>query len=289
MRTRCILLSCFLALGAVAAERSVDVGGGVKIRCIDVTDAAGAKTPILFVTGWRMPAEVWSLQIEHFGKGRRVVAIDPRSQGLSTITPDGNTPEQRAKDLDAVTRALKLDQFLLVGWSQAGQDIAAYVDQFGTSKLKGIVIVDTHVAGGPAELEEHRQFSQQILGFTGSYVRFPREYTLGMIQSICKKAPTEAERALWLERAMHTPVDTGVAMLVADLFQKDRRPALAKFMVPTLIIGAAESPVLQAQKDMAAKLPHGEFVAVDDAAHAVFHDQPAKFNALVETFLKKLE
>ncbi len=289
MRTGNVVLLLLLAtFSAAAAERTIDVGDGVKIRCLD-SEAAGTKTPLLLVTGWRMPAEVWAPQLARFGKERRVVAVDPRSQGLSTITPNGNTPEQRARDLDAVARALKLDHFLLVGWSQAAQDVAEYVSQFGVEHVKGIVLVDSPVSSGPADVEENKPFVRQELMMSGIYMRNPREFTAGMIQAIFKTPLSDAERTLFLERAMHTPVDTGVAMLMADMFQKDRRPALAKFTVPTLVIASAESNLLDAQKAMLAKLPHGEFAAVEGASHAVFHDQPEKFNALLAAFLAKLD
>lgn len=277
-----------VTLGASAAERTVDVGDGVKIRCLD-SGQAGAKTPVLLVTGWRIAAEVWAPQIARFEKERRVVAIDPRSQGLSTITPNGNTPEQRARDIDAVARALQLDHFLLVGWSQASQDVAAYVEQFGVAHLKAIVLVDSPVSAGPIEVDEHKGFVRQILMLTGIYVEHPREYTAGLLQSIFKKGLTPAESSLLTERAMRTPVDTGVAMLMADMFQRDRRPSLAKFTVPTLVIASPDSPLLDVQKEMATKLPHGEFVAVDGAGHAVFHDQPEKFNELLAGLLAKVD
>ncbi len=87
---------------------------------------------------------------------------------------------------------------------------------------------------------------------------------------------------------MHTPVDTGVAMLMADMFQRDRRPTLAKFSVPTLVIASSESPLLEAQREMLKTLPSGEFAAVEEAGHAVFHDQPVKFNTLLAAFLAKI-
>jgi len=39
---------------------------------------------------------------------------------------------------------------------------------------------------------------------------------------------------------------------------------------------------------MAATLPHGRLEVVQDAAHAVFIDQPERFHALLEAFLKEV-
>src|SRR5260221_7873236 len=109
MRTGNVVLLLLLAtFSAAAAERTIDVGDGVKIRCLD-SEAAGTKTPLLLVTGWRMPAEVWAPQLARFGKERRVVAVHPPPPGVSTITPQGNAPEARGHQLDAVAPALQLE------------------------------------------------------------------------------------------------------------------------------------------------------------------------------------
>ncbi|HEX9305557.1 MAG TPA: alpha/beta hydrolase [Thermoanaerobaculia bacterium] len=85
--------------------------------------------------------------------------------------------------------------------------------------------------------------------------------------------------------SLKTPTDTGIAMLVADLFGSDRRPSIAKFSRPTLVIAAADSPLLAAQRDMATRLHDGRLEIVQDAGHAIFADQPDRFNQLVARFL----
>jgi pimeloyl-ACP methyl ester carboxylesterase len=84
---------------------------------------------------------------------------------------------------------------------------------------------------------------------------------------------------------LKTPTAIGAAMLLDDLLGPDRRPALAKFTTPTLVIASATSPELEAQKAMAAKLPKARLEVMEDAGHAVFVDQPAHFDALLESFL----
>jgi non-heme chloroperoxidase len=87
---------------------------------------------------------------------------------------------------------------------------------------------------------------------------------------------------------MKTPPDIGVAMLVADMFGVNRTPALKKIDCPTLIIASAKSDELARQEAAANQIPHARFEKVEDAAHAVFVDQPDRFAELVESFLAKL-
>jgi pimeloyl-ACP methyl ester carboxylesterase len=58
---------------------------------------------------------------------------------------------------------------------------------------------------------------------------------------------------------------------------------------PTLVIAAADSPDLEAKKAMAAKLPHGRIEIIEHAGHALFVDQPARFDETLRSFLDQLQ
>ena len=77
--------------------------------CMSSTSAANAREAgqLVLIPGWTFDAEIWRHEIDRFAKDRRVIAIDPRSQGLSTMTGYGDTPEQRARDLKAVLGQVK--------------------------------------------------------------------------------------------------------------------------------------------------------------------------------------
>ena len=105
-------------------------------------------------------SQIWQTQLEHFEKNRRVIAIDPRSQGDSTKTDGDNTPEARARDLREIIQQLALKNVVLVGWSQGVQDVAAYVEQFGTDSIAGFVLVDSPLSSGPAEIKLHPESSE---------------------------------------------------------------------------------------------------------------------------------
>src|SRR5712692_8114739 len=113
---------------------------GAKIHCLDA--GRGPAPAVLLVPGWTMPAEIWERQIAHLQTMYRVVAMDPRAQGQSTAASEGLYPAARARDIKAVVDELGLAPLVLVGWSMAVNEVAAYVDQFGTETLAGVVLVD---------------------------------------------------------------------------------------------------------------------------------------------------
>jgi non-heme chloroperoxidase len=286
----CLLTTAFASAEALARDNAgeVPVRDDVHIHYVDRGDDHQAPA-LLLIPGWGMDASIWNRQIADFSRMHRVVAIDPRSQGASTKTSEGNTPQIRAGDIDAVVKDLSLDRVVLVGWSQGVQDVAAYVDRFGTGRIAGLVLVDSPVAAGAAGITENPEAARLTFGRLALYAAHPREYLQGMMQAIFLKPVSEAEQQHRLQVALQMPIATGIAMLTQDMYGADLRPALKKFDRPTLIIAAASSPDLAAQKAMAAQIADARLVSIDDAGHGVFVDQPERFNDALREFLAGLK
>lgn len=286
-------MSCMhppLAAEAALAERSrlIEVAPKVSIHVIDAgpPDSSAA---IVLVPGWLATAQVWRRQIDALAPKRRVIAVDPRSQGESTKTAYGVTPEQRARDLNALIRALKLQRVLLVGWSQGVQDVAAYVQAFGVEALQGVVLVDATVSSGVASVVDAPDRAREELNLLGIYQRDPEAFIDGMMREIIRRPLSEAERIDLVEQGAKTPPAIGVAMLIADLFSVDRTHALDRMTRPTLVIASPTSPDLAALRTMTARLPKGRLVIVEEAGHAVFIDQPQRFNELLFELLRETD
>ena len=83
----------------------VEVEPGVEIYY----EERGTGTPILIVPGWTFTTEVFVHQLEQLSEKYRVIVIDPRSQGRSSITMHGNDYTTHAADLAKVIKALGFD------------------------------------------------------------------------------------------------------------------------------------------------------------------------------------
>jgi non-heme chloroperoxidase len=247
-----------------------------------------AATTLVLIPGWRLPASLWTDQLTQFSKSMRVIAIDPRSQGDSTKTADGNTPESRARDLHDLLAGFKMSRPVLVGWSQGAQDVAAYIQQFGGDSIAGAVFVDSPVSFGPAEVDVHPEFAKAIISSINVYSTHPEEFSDGMVHSIFKKPHPELDIQAIVKSSLKTPVNTGIAMLVSDIFGADRRPALTSLHAPVLVIAAGTSPLLDVQKQMAGLIPGSKLVVIEGAGHAVFIDEPQAFHKALETFIRSL-
>jgi len=282
----CLLF--FVASAAMAHEGDVAVGDGVRIHYVEAGDRA-AKSTVLFVPGWTFSTAVWRHELDGFASSAHVVAIDPRSQGQSTITTQSNTPEQRAQDLHRVIQSLKLSHVVLVGWSQGVQDVAAYAAAFQGDAIAGYVLVDSSVGAGPAPLVAHPDQLREQLERFAIYEQFPRQYLEGMMNAIIRTPEGRKRIDEYVKIGLRTPPDLGMTMLMMDFIAIDRRPALAKFNRPALIIAAAQSEEIEAQREMSRQIKDARFETIDGAGHAVFLDQPQRFHDLLAGFVRQIE
>jgi len=268
-------------------ERKVDVGEGVSLRVIEAGQPGQGPT-LVFIPGWSTGADIWRQQIDRFAPTHRVIAFDPRSQGQSTMTTSGNTPEMRAQDLHNLLERLDARHPVLIGWSQGVEDLTAYIERYGTHDLAGLVLVDAAVADGADGIAARPQEAAVQFKMPAVYQAHQEEYLRGMMRAIISKPQQDGTIDRLIATGMKTAPTVGTAMLVADLFGMNRTAALKKIDCPTLIIASAKSDELARQQAGANQTPHARFEKVEDAAHAVFLDQPERFDELLEKFVKDL-
>jgi pimeloyl-ACP methyl ester carboxylesterase len=268
-------------------EKKVDVGEGVSLRVIEAGQAGSTPT-LVFIPGWSTGADIWQHQIDTFAKTHHIIAFDPRSQGESTKTTSGNTPEMRAQDLHNLLERLDARRPVLIGWSQGVQDLAAYIERYGTHDLAGLVLVDAAVSDGADGIAARPEETAAQFRMFAVYQAHQEEYLRGMMGAIISKPQPEGAIVRFVATGMKTPATIGIGMLVADLFGANRTAALKKIDCPTLIIASAKSAELDRQQAGANQIPHARLEKIEDAAHAVFLDQPARFGELLEKFVKDL-
>src|SRR6266576_4688071 len=145
------LMLCALATGAQtqrqAARPWVDrwfiTSDSVRLHYL--SGGSGPGPTVVFVPGWTMPADIWEPQLRYFAASARVVALDPRSQGASQRTSDGNYTDRRAQDIHELIAQIKAPRVVVVGWSMGVPEALQLVEQYGTQDIAGLVLVDNFV------------------------------------------------------------------------------------------------------------------------------------------------
>jgi non-heme chloroperoxidase len=250
---------------------------GVRIHYLE----SGSGRPVVFIPGWTMPAWIWQKQIDEFSKNYRVIAVDPRSQGESDRPTYGHLPETRARDYKELVDHLALKQPVLVGWSMACGEMIKYVEIFGTSNLAALVIVDGFVSDKPSNL------FAALSGWMNLLQEDREKQADGFIRQMFKKPQTEDYFKRLIEASTQVPADTAVVLIYNMLAVKDYSAGLEKIDRPFLF---AYQPETQPGADFL-KSKLGDKVRLerfDGDGHALFVDDPGKFNHVLADFLQNL-
>jgi non-heme chloroperoxidase len=283
MRTRlAVILLCILSVPSVNAQTAKSgffkASDGIRIHYLE----AGSGRPIVFIPGWTMPAWIWQKQIDNFSKTYHVIAVDPRSQGESDKPPYGHLPETRARDYKELVDQLALKQPVLVGWSMACGELIKYAEQFGTDNVGGVVLVDGFLS--------EKASSEMVAGISGwmNQLQQDREKQAdGFVRSMFKKPQPEDYLKRVIDASVQVPADTAVVLIYNMIAVKDFSTGLARINRPVLF---AYQPESQASADFL-KSKLGDKLRLerfDGDGHALFVDDPQKFNHVLEEFLQTL-
>ena len=242
---------------------------GVRLHYIE----AGQGRPIVFEPGWTMTADIFQPQIDALSAKYRVIAVDPRSQGDSDKPAEGNYPGRRARDLKELIDSLKLEKPVLVGWSMGVPELFSYVDQFGADNLGGVVLVDGFVKTDPQMMASFPQYALQ-------YQVDRKKTTAAFVKSMYMKPQSDAYLAKVTEESLKTPTNSAMALMLGSLARLDWTDVLPK--LANVPVRYECETYLQSQVDVVkAKLPSAK-TDVYQAGHALFVDEAAKFNQMLE-------
>ncbi|HWO35200.1 MAG TPA: alpha/beta hydrolase [Candidatus Acidoferrum sp.] len=283
MRTRlAVILLCILPVPIVKAQATKSgffkTSDGVRIHYLE----AGSGRPIVFIPGWTMPAWIWQKQIDEFSKNYHVIAVDPRSQGESDKPPYGHLPETRARDYKELVDQLGLKHPVLVGWSMACGELVKYVEQFGTDNTAGLVLVDGFLTDHPSP-----EMFVALSGWMNQLQLDRRKQADGFVRTMYKKPQSDDYLNRVIDASAQVPADAAVVLIYNMIAVKDFSPGLARMNRPVLF---AYQPETQQTADFL-KSKLGDKLRLerfDGDGHALFVDDPQKFNQVLGEFLQSL-
>ncbi|MGH9508735.1 MAG: alpha/beta fold hydrolase [Terriglobales bacterium] len=268
-----------------AADETAIRGGhfttsdGVRLHYLE----AGKGPALVFIPGWMMPGEIWDPQIRHFARNYQVVALDPRSQGESERPSEGHYPERRARDIRELIEHLKLSNVVLVGWSLGVGEVLTYAREFGTADLHALVLVDAFLSDpDKASVERWRG----MFTWLKTMQTDRRKWTEDFVRNMYAKPHPEAYVKRITEMALRTPTSSAFALIGNVFAQADWRPAAAKIDRPVLFVCQASSKA--SAELFQSVLPATRVETLDGVGHALFVDDPERFNSIVDDFVRNL-
>ncbi|MBQ5949373.1 alpha/beta fold hydrolase [Massilia sp. ST3] len=251
----------------------------------------GAGEPVLFVAGWSLTSDSWSVQMMALLEaGYRVIAFDRRGHGRSSDPGRGYDFDTLADDIAAVIDALDLDGVTLVGHSMACGEIVRFLSRHGSARVRGAALL------GPMTpcLAQAPGNPEGIPGELFAAVRrqLMRDFAGWIDENMEPFVPgtSESTRAWLRTMAMGASLHALCACNRA-LAQEDFRPELARVDVPVLLIAGgrdASAPPGLTAHPTARLLPDATLKLYEDAPHGMFLTHRDRVNADLLEFIRSI-
>ncbi len=241
---------------------------------------AGQGLPLVLIPGWLIPAEIWTPQLEDLSSDYRVIALDPRSQGESDMTPHGDEPQRQAQDIQELLDHLQLSSVVLVGWSHGGFQVLAYMNEFGTNRLYAVGLVDSALAAStPVTSAAEDRFLDEFKQNRPHAVR-------SFVWSLFKTQPPGDFFRKLADDATRTPTDIALA-LMNNVFPGDSWQPPFKTICQVPLLYAVTSKYTAQSEYLAKADPQARVEIFSNAGHALFYDEPDHFDNLMRDFLRR--
>lgn len=225
---------------------------------------------------------LWDAQAAAFGSSFRVLRIDTRGHGRSTVDHPASSMEDLVGDVAAVWDALGIERSLLVGLSLGGM-IGIGLALQHPQRVTKLVAADCRADAPEFFVAMWRQ-RQQLLRDGGF------DAVADVTLPIWFSEATRRDRPdlIALGRAMI--VGTSVAGYVgaSSALQKlDYKQRLPEIRCPTLLlVGALDGTHPAEMREMATLIPGVQFDEIAEAAHMSNLEQPGQFTEIVLEFLQ---
>lgn len=249
---------------------------GVTLHFIE----AGAGRTIVFIPGWTMAADIFEPQLSALSSKYHVIAIDPRSHGDSSKPTEANDLARHATDIKELIDGSKLTNVVLAGWSNGVADVLSYVDRYGTATLSGIVLIDGFVKVNAPDMMT--SMNALLQSFQSDRAKFTDRFVRSMYKSKVSDQYIDHVK----QQSMKTPMNTAVVEMFNVISKGDFTSVLARVDKPLLYVC---EPFLESQgKLVQQNVPNARIEIMKDAGHALFVDEPQKFNDLVASFVDSI-
>ncbi|MEN2768671.1 alpha/beta fold hydrolase [Ornithinibacillus xuwenensis] len=262
----------------------IEVNPGIELFVQDV----GEGDPIVFIPGFTFTTEVFEKQVAYFSKTNRVIVIDPRSHGRSTITVHGNDYVTHGSDLATVLEQLQITNFVLAGWSFGCLTAWEYVKQYGIRDVKSLILVDMppkSLSTNSVDWVEGKL--DDIAGIYNTSLRTPhgqREFITSYITQVMVQRELTDQELIWLvEQSMKTPYYVAGNLFASGMFADYLSEAKTAYdSLPTMTI-VAEHWADTAKKFLTILSPNSYVEVL--GGHMMFWEHDEEFNALLQKFI----
>lgn len=264
-------------------ERKIVCVNGINLSYLDF-GGAGPATAVL-LHGLTGRASHWRLTAEWLTEHYRVLALDQRGHGLSDKPPTGAyTREHYVADVIAFIEHVGGRPAVLVGHSMGAQN-AMLAAVRRPDLVRGLVLIDQRVSANPGAQDVIQNWfdswpmplrtEQEVRAFRGGNTPVGDAFLECLVPTAQGYQP---------EFAFDQMIES-----IADQVTVDYWDAVGQVACPTLVVAGEQTWMpIDELREVARRLPQGQYAEVAGAGHGVCLDQPEGWRRAAEPLLAGL-
>jgi pimeloyl-ACP methyl ester carboxylesterase len=219
----------------------------------------GTGEPLLVVHGNGGSIADVAVQIDHFRKQYKVIAMDSRDHGKSADSPDRLTYEKMTDDLAALLDHLGTGPVHVLGWSDGGIEALLLAIRH-PAKVKKIAAMAANL--NPSDKALHPEA-----------VAFIKSIVAGMPSGDSLTAPQKRERKVTQMMLQEPQIDP---------------KKLESIAAPTLVLAGDHDVIADEHTlEIFHRIPNSQLCIFPNATHMIPFDDPVLFNTTVARFFRE--
>jgi 3-oxoadipate enol-lactonase len=245
----------------------------------------GDGMPLVFLHAYPLSGDMWDSELAYFSKQFKTLIVDLPGFGRSARQ---NTPSipQMAVEVQALLKHLSINGPVFIGGLSMGGYVAfEFVRQF-PDQVKALGLFSTRSKNDTPEAREGRYRNERVIRQKGleGLVEQVTVKLLGKTTGYGNPAVKERVSKMILNNDKEGVADSLWAMAQ----RQDSSGILPSIQVPTLILAGDEDSFvpMDEARQMQKKIPNARLEIITEAGHLINLEQPARFQALVEEFLR---
>jgi N-formylmaleamate deformylase len=243
------------------------------------TRTGGNKPPLLLLHGLMTNGLCWTALAHALEEEYDVIMPDARGHGRSSVPDFGYRYEDHATDIAGLIHALKLPAPFLLGHSMGGMTAAVVAYQHPTI-LRGLILADPTFLSPQVQrqvrdsdvADQHRKVLTTSLEDVIADARVRHPHRSRQTLELYARARLQTSMSAF---DVLTPPNPDYKLLVKEI------------SIPSLLVFGDKGVISSVVADEVKRLNPAFLVKqIQDAGHALHADQPERFAAVVEGFLR---